>query len=99
MHTNEKAHVWLQWSNYCGGYSHSDLSLGGVVGVLQPIVPDGVAAQDIDGGDEHEHACIEYGEMSPLASDVGQHSSFARIAVETQFVLSVAPCPAISVVR
>ena len=62
-------------------------------------VSEGVAAQDIDGGDEHEHACIEYGEMSPLASDVGQHSSFARIAVETQFVLSVAPCPAISVVR
>jgi len=41
------------------------------------VVFDGVAAQGVNGGDEHKHTCVEYGETPPLVPYVGQHSSFA----------------------
>ena len=65
---------------------------------VRSVVPDCVASQDIYGGDEYKYNSIEYGEMSPLVPYVGKHSSFACIAIITQFVLPITPCGAVRII-
>lgn len=62
-----------------------------------PVVPESTAANRVDDYNENNNADVDESQQPPFSPYVVEHRSLARIAIEAQLFLDVAPCLAIRV--
>lgn len=63
------------------------------------VVADGTAAERVDEHEEHQNDDVERGHGSPVEPCGGHHAGLARVALEAQHALVVAPRAAVDGVR
>lgn len=63
------------------------------------VVADGTAAERVDEHEEHEDGDVERGHGPPVEPGGGHHAGLARVALEAQHPLVVAPRAAVDGVR
>ena len=59
--------------------------------VVPPVVPEGAATDRVDDDEEDEEHDVDHGDLLPVALQVVEKPGFARLAVEAQSAVIVAP--------